>query len=107
MAKQFNDQNFEKEVIESSKEKPVLVDFYADWCGPCKMQGPIVDKLSEEMENKAIIGKLNVDEAQETASKYEVMSIPTLIIFKDGEAKETLTGMRDQDSLKESLEKYF
>ncbi len=106
MSKQFNDQNFDKDVVEASKEKPVLVDFFAEWCGPCKMQGPIVDSLSGEIGDKAIIGKLNVEEAQQTASKYEVMSIPTLLLFKDGEVKEKMVGMRDRDSLKDLLEKY-
>ncbi|MCD4693888.1 thioredoxin [bacterium] len=107
MTKQFNDQNFDKDVVEASKEKPVLVDFFAEWCGPCKMQGPIIDSLSEEIGDKAIIGKLDVEEAQQIASKYEVMSIPTLLLFKDGEIKEKIVGMRDKDSLKEILEKYL
>ena len=107
MSKQLNDQNFQNEALEASKEKPVLVDFFAEWCGPCKMQGPIVDALAQEMGDKVIIGKVDVEEAQNTAQQYEVMSIPTLIIFKDGEAKEKFTGMRDQASLKETLEKYL
>ena len=82
MAQQFTDQNFEQEVLKS--EKPVLVDFWAAWCGPCQMMGPIIDKLAEEMKDKVKIGKLNVDENRETASDYSVMSIPTLIIFKGG-----------------------
>ncbi len=107
MSKQFSNENFQQEVIEASKNKPVLVDFFAEWCGPCKMQAPIIDELTEEMGEKVGVGKVDIEESQELASKYNVMSVPTLIVFKDGEAKETMTGMRDKDSLKESLEKYL
>lgn len=103
MAMQFSDQNFEQEVLKS--EKPVLVDFWAAWCGPCQMMGPIVDELAEEMKDKVKIGKLNVDENRETASNYGVMSIPTLIIFKDGKVVKQLVGAQNKDSLKEELEK--
>ncbi len=103
MAIQFTDQNFEKEVLKS--EKPVLVDFWAEWCGPCQMMGPIVDELAKEMEGKYKIGKLNVDENRETAAKYGIMSIPTLIIFKDGKEVKKLTGVQAKESLKEELEK--
>lgn len=106
MAQQFTSDNFQQQVVEASKEKPVLVDFFAEWCGPCKMQAPIIDELAQDMEGKAVVGKVNVEEEQKVASQYNVMSIPTLILFKDGEAKETMTGMRDKDSLKETLENY-
>lgn len=106
MAQQFTEGNFQQEVIEGSKNKPVLVDFYADWCGPCKVQGPIIDQVAEEMGEKAVVGKLNVDEAKETASKYNVMSIPTLILFKDGEAKETFSGMQSKEGLVELIDRY-
>ncbi len=100
----LTDDNFEAEVLKS--EVPVLVDFFAVWCGPCKMQGPIVDELAEEMKDKAVkIAKLDVDQAQAVAQKYEVMSIPTLIIFKDGEVAEKMTGMRSKEDLQEALEK--
>ena len=79
----LNEQNFEEEVLKS--ELPVLVDFYADWCGPCKMMAPAVAKLADVLEGKAKVAKLNVDEAQEIAMKYGVMSIPTFIVFKNGE----------------------
>jgi len=107
MSKQFNDANFQLEVIEMSKTKPVLVDFFAVWCGPCKMQGPIIDEVSDLMGDKASVGKLNTDEAQAVAIKYDVMSIPTLMIFKDGEVKETMVGVQPKDDLLEIVKKYF
>jgi len=106
MSMKFNSENFEKEVLEASKKKPVLVDFFADWCGPCKMQGPIIDELAEEIKDKAVVGKLNIDESADIAEKYGVMSIPTMIVFKDGEVQETMTGIREKEALKEILEKH-
>ena len=99
MVKIFTDDNFKDEVIEASKQKPVLVDFFAEWCGPCQMQGPIIDEVAKEIGDKAVIGKLNIDEAKEVAEKYGVMSIPTLILFKDGKAVETIAGMQAKDVL--------
>ncbi|MDD5935297.1 MAG: thioredoxin [Clostridiales bacterium] len=99
MAMMFNEHNFEQEVIQS--QIPVLVDFFADWCGPCKMMGPIVDELATEYEGKIKIGKLNVDNAQEIAAKYRVMSIPTLIYFKDGKPAETIVGVVTKQRLEE------
>lgn len=107
MAKHFTDDNFQSEVIEASKEKPVLVDFFAAWCGPCKMIAPIIEELANEMEGKAIVGKLDTETAGKTAGDYNVMSIPTLIIFKDGEAKETLMGAQPKENLATALEKYL
>ncbi len=106
MAQQFTGENFQQEVIEASKNKPVLVDFFAEWCGPCKAQGPIIDELAEESKDEAVVGSLNIDEARAVASQYNVMSIPTLIIFKDGEVKETLTGLQSKDNLSELLSQY-
>jgi len=103
MALQFTDQNFETEVLKS--EKPVLVDFWAAWCGPCQMMGPIIEELAEEMGDKYKVGKLNVDENRETAAKYGIMSIPTLIIFKEGKAVKQLVGVQAKETLKEELEK--
>ena len=103
MVQQFTDQNFDQEVLKSGKL--VLVDFWAAWCGPCQMMGPIIDELSEEMKDKVKIGKLNVDENRETASNYSVMSIPTLIIFKDGKVVKQLVGVQNKDNLKEELGK--
>lgn len=82
-AMHVSDQNFEEVVLKS--QLPVLVDFYAEWCGPCKMAAPIIDEMAEEYKDKVLIVKLDVDENQETAGKYGVMSIPTMILFKDGE----------------------
>ncbi len=96
--------NFDTEVLQA--DGPVLVDFYADWCGPCKMQGPIVEELAQEMAgSNTKVAKLNVDEAQEIAGKYEVMSIPTLIIFNKGQVADKLIGVHTKDDLKARLEK--
>lgn len=104
MAKVFNDDNFSEEVIEASKEKPVLVDFFAVWCGPCQAQSPIIDEVAKEIDDKAIVGKLNIDEAQKIAEDYNVMSVPTIILFKDGQVKETLTGLQAKENLLKLLE---
>lgn len=93
----LNSKNFENEVLNS--EMPVLVDFYADWCGPCKMMGPIVEELAEELKDIAKVGKINVDENQDLAMQYKVMSIPTLIIFKGGKEEYRLVGARDKSEL--------
>ncbi len=107
MTKHFDDANFQVEVIEASKTKPVLVDFFATWCGPCKMQAPIIDEVAELMGETAVVGKLDTEVAPESAGKYGVMSIPTLIIFKDGEVKETLVGMQPKDGLVDTLKKHM
>ena len=82
MEYKFTTDNFEKEVLQS--ELPVLVDFYADWCGPCKMMAPIVEGLAQGYDGKVKVGKLNIDDEMEIAQQYRVMSIPTFILFKDG-----------------------
>ncbi len=86
----FTDRNFEEEVLKS--DLPVLIDLWAVWCAPCKMIAPIVEELAEEYDGKLKVGKLDVDSNQETAVKYGVRSIPTVLIFKNGEVKETIIG---------------
>ena len=97
----FNENNFEEEVLKF--EGTVLVDFYADWCGPCKMMSPIIDEIAEENIPNVKIGKVNVDESPELASKYEVMSIPTLVIFKNGELTKTYIGVTDKEIIESEL----
>jgi thioredoxin 1 len=107
MTNHFDDNNFQQEVIDASKNKPVLVDFYAEWCGPCKLQGPIIDEIAEKLGEKAIVGKVNTEEAANIAEKFNVMSIPTIMIFKDGQAVETLVGLNSRESLMSVLDKYL
>jgi thioredoxin 1 len=103
MVKQFDDANFQAEVIEASANMPVLVDFYAEWCGPCRMQGPIIEQLAQDFGPGAIIGKLDTDKASQTASHYGVRSIPTLMIFKDGKVVRQFVGMRQKEELDREL----
>ena len=97
MELKISSENFEEEVLNS--EKPVLVDFFADWCGPCKMMAPIVEELATELDGKAKVGKLNVDENSDIAVEYNVMSIPTLIVFKNGKEEKRLVGLRNKEEL--------
>ncbi len=101
----FTDANFEEDVLGS--DKPVLVDFWASWCGPCQMLGPIIEEVADDTEGKAVVGKLNVDESKETAQKYGVMSIPTVIVFKNGEVVEQLVGLRQKEDYLEALKKHI
>jgi thioredoxin 1 len=101
MAIEFTDANFSAEVLKS--DKPVLVDFWAPWCGPCKMIGPIVEKLSNDMADKVRIGKLNVDDNPATAQEYGVMSIPTLLLFKGGKVVGTTMGFQSEPKLREFI----
>jgi len=103
MAIEFNDSNFEEQVLKS--EKPVLVDFWAPWCGPCQAMGPIIEELAKTYDGKVKVGKMNVDENQTTAEKYAVMSIPNIKIFKKGEAIKEFVGMQSIEVLKEELNK--
>jgi len=99
---EFTDQNFEQEVIKS--DVPVLVDFWAPWCGPCQMMGPIVEELAKEMGDKAKVGKLNVDENGEISSKFGIMSIPAIKIFKGGVVVKEFVGVQSAENLKKELE---
>ncbi len=101
----FNSQNFQKEVLESNL--PVLVDFFATWCGPCRAQGPIIEELVKEYEGKIKIGKLNIDEGLEIAQNYNVMSVPTLIFFKDGQEVKRLVGFQSKEELKKEIDKFL
>ena len=102
MAMKLTGDNFEKEVYQA--EVPVLVDFYADWCGPCKAMGPVVDELAKEYEGNAKVGKLNTDDNQNIAMEYGVMSIPTFIVFKGGKAVKKMVGMQDKRNLVAAVE---
>lgn len=97
MELEFTDKNFEAEVLKS--DKPVLVDFWAAWCSPCQMMGPIIEDVAKEIGNEAKVGKLNVDESQVTAGKYNVMSIPTLMFFHKGNLVKQLIGVQSKDTL--------
>ncbi len=100
----LTDQNFDQEVLKS--DKPVFVDFWAPWCGPCRMMGPIVEELAKEMAGKNIkIGKLNVDENPNTAGQFNVMSIPTFLIFKGGQMVDQFIGGTQKEKLKAMMEK--
>lgn len=89
--------NFENEVLKS--EKPVLVDFWASWCGPCRMVSPVVDEIGNESDGRYMVGKVNVDEQPDIAAKYNIMSIPTLIVFKDGKPAQTSVGVRSKQDI--------
>lgn len=101
MAFQFTDNNFAAEAL--GADLPVLVDFYADWCGPCKMMAPIVEALAEEYEGKVKIGKLNVDQSPNTAGQYSIMSIPTLLFIKNGEVVNKIIGAVSKSELEQAL----
>lgn len=101
MAMQFNVDNFTAEVLES--DIPVLVDFYADWCGPCKMMAPVIDKLAVEFEGKAKLGKCNVDDNMSLASKYQISSIPNMKIFKGGEVVDSIIGATSEGALRDRI----
>ena len=97
----ITEENFENEVLNS--DKPVLVDFWAQWCGPCRMLGPIIEEIANDYEGKVKVGKVNVDEQPNLASKYGIASIPTVIVFKNGKPEKTLVGLRSKNEIEKLL----
>jgi len=102
MVLQITDANFEETVLKS--DKPVLVDFWAEWCGPCRMLGPIIEELSSDYDGKAIIGKVDVDSNQQFAAQYGVRNIPTVLIFKDGELVNRQVGVSQKNVYSEYID---
>jgi thioredoxin 1 len=102
---EFTQENFEKEVVNS--DKPVIVDFWATWCGPCKVLAPIVEEAAKEYKEKYKIGKLNVDDAMEIATKFRVMNIPTLVFFNKGREVSRMVGVVSKDAIGEKIEEVF
>jgi thioredoxin 1 len=105
MAVEFTSSNFQNEVLAS--DKPVLVDFWAEWCGPCKMIGPVVEEIHNEYLGKAVIGKLNVDENPDISMNYSVRSIPTLLIFKGGKVVDKIVGAVPKSQIIKQLESHL
>jgi len=101
MALEITDSSFQEVVLQS--EKPVLVDFWAPWCGPCRMLSPVIEQLHNEFEGKAVIGKVNVDDNQQIAVEYGIRSIPTVLFFKNGELVDRLTGVSPKEVIAEKL----
>jgi thioredoxin 1 len=102
MALEITDANFEEKVLKS--KQPVLVDFWAEWCGPCRMVGPVIEEISKDYKDKAVVGKLDVDSNQEFAAKYGVRNIPTVLFFKDGEIAERKVGVAPKEQYTDVLD---
>jgi thioredoxin 1 len=102
MALELNDSNFNEQVINS--DKPVLVDFWAEWCGPCRMVGPVVEELAKEYEGRAVIGKVNVDENSGVAAQFGIRNIPTLLIFKNGQIVDKQVGVAPKNVLAQKID---
>ena len=100
----FTDGDFEQTVLQS--DKPVLVDFWAEWCGPCRMIAPAVDALADEYDGRVVVGKLNIDDNPNTPMKYNIRSIPALLLFKGGEIVESTVGVAGKDKLAELLDRH-
>ncbi len=101
----FTDGTWEQDVLKS--DKPVLIDFWAEWCAPCRMMAPTIDALASEYEGKATIGKLNVDENTEVSAKYQIRGIPTVLIIKNGEVAEQVVGVTSKDNLSKLIDKHL
>ena len=97
----LTEENFEKEILQS--DKPVLVDFWAPWCGPCKMLGPVIEELAQELSGRVKVAKVNVDEQAKLAAEYGIVSIPTLIVFKNGKATNKAVGVQAKDDIEAML----
>ncbi len=102
MALEITDSNFEETVLKS--DKPVMVDFWAAWCGPCRMVGPIIDELSDEYEGKAVVGKVDIDSNQQYAAQFGVRNIPTVLVFKNGELVDRKVGVSSKNDYAQALE---
>jgi thioredoxin len=100
-----DDSNFQKEVIEKSKEIPVVADFWASWCMPCQILGPVLEKIAGDYNGKFVLAKVNIDEAREAATKYGIMSIPSVKLFKNGEVIDEFTGAQPDPKIREWLDK--
>jgi len=105
MVKEVRDNSFQDEVLKS--DTITVVDFWAPWCGPCKMLGPVIDEISQELKSKAKFVKINVDENPVVSNQYRVASIPTLLVFKDGKIVENLVGFRPKNAIKMAIERNF
>jgi thioredoxin len=101
----FSDDKWQDDVL--SSPHPVLVDFWAEWCAPCRMMAPTIDALAEEFEGRARVGKLNVDENAATSEKYDIRGIPTVILFKNGEMKEQIVGVTSKENLTKLIERHL
>ena len=105
MAYEFTDSNFQQEVLQS--DKVTLIDLWAEWCGPCRMMSPVVEDLANEYKDRAVVGKLNVDDNPEVPTNYNVRGIPTFLLFKNGELKEKIVGMQTKQFLQNKIESYL
>jgi len=105
LVKELTDAGFQKEVLESAT--PVLVDFWAPWCGPCRMMVSIVTEIAKQYQGRVKVGKLNTDDNSNTASQYHISAIPTIILFKDGKVVEQVVGVRSREDLASTIEKYL
>ena len=103
--KTLTDANFQTEVLQS--QQPVLVDFWAEWCGPCRMLGPVIEKIAGSNAGRVAVGKMNVDENPNTPQKYGIQGIPTVLFFKDGEVAKQLVGFQSQDKIQKAIDELF